>query len=200
MACACAGTEAGAPCGCGWRVAGRLVVDPVVGGGHGAYGRGDGPPAGAGQRQVAAQAPAAPAAETPSDAQIRKWVDEHPDLIIQALNRFVGEQKRKEQAEGDKNTLTYSGELLDATNAPFIGKANARVTVAYVLDAECGYCKTMTGILDEFVAKNPDVRIVGLLAPLAHSPLAAPIAPTPPDRIATAPSLSMKPPMPFEIR
>lgn len=115
------------------------------------------------QSAAHAQAPAprpAPAAESPSDAQIRKWVEEHPDLIIQALNKYVAEQRRKEQAEGDKATLALSGEILDATSAPYVGKADAKVTVAYVLDAECGYCKQMTPLLEEFLAKNPDVRIV----------------------------------------
>jgi protein-disulfide isomerase len=111
-----------------------------------------------------AQAPAAPrpvpVAEAPSDAAIRKWVEEHPDVIVQALNKYVAEQRRKEQADGDKATLSLSGELLDASTSPFVGKQDARITVAYVLDAECGYCKTMTPILEEFVAKNPDVRIV----------------------------------------
>ena len=113
--------------------------------------------------QPAPQAPRpvpAAGAESPTDAQIRKWIEDHPDLIIQSLNRYVAEQKRTAQAESDKATMAVAGELLDATSAPYLGPSDAKVTVAYVLDAECGYCKTMTSILSDFLAKNPDVRIV----------------------------------------
>lgn len=109
-----------------------------------------------------AQAPQrpVPAAESPGDAQIRKWVEDHPEVIIQALNRYVAEQKRKEQAEGDRATLALQGELLDAAGTPFLGKPDAKVTIAYVLDAECSYCKGVVPVLEEFLARNPDVRIL----------------------------------------
>ena len=111
-----------------------------------------------------AEAPKPVQAGAPSDAQIesvvRKWVDEHPELIIQSLNKYVAQENAKKAEARNAQALGATQEIFDTKGQPAIGNPSGKVTVVYVLDGACGYCRVMTPVMQELVERNPDLRIV----------------------------------------
>jgi len=101
-----------------------------------------------------------PAGESPSDASIRKWVEEHPEVILETLNRYVAKEQAKKSDARNQQALSAAPEIFDASAAPGIGNPSGKVVLTYFLDGACGYCKAMTPALDDLVSRNPDVRIL----------------------------------------
>lgn len=119
--------------------------------------------------------PAAPAGvmtEAQVEAVVRKWIEEHPDVVIESLNRFVSKENARKSEERNAAAMAASSEIFDVAGIPMTGNPSGKVTLVYVLDAACGYCKAMTAALEEMTAKNPDVRIahrwVGFLGPASE--------------------------------
>ncbi len=126
---------------------------------------------------AAAQAPrpAAPAggmSEAQVEAIVRKWVEDHPDVVIESLNRYVNRENARKSEERNAAAVAASSEIFDVAGVPMVGNPSGKVTLVYFLDAACGYCKAMTGALDEAVARNPDLRVVhrwvGFLGPASE--------------------------------
>ncbi len=58
----------------------------------------------------------------------------------------------------------------DIGGAEFLGRANAKTTIALFTDFECPYCKKLDARLREIATKHPDVRVVLRNRPLAMHP------------------------------
>lgn len=106
------------------------------------------------------QAQEAPLDEARVEEMIRRFVDDNPEYILQAINRYVAGQQERERVEADEIVRQFGDDLARTDNAPVLGDPDAAVTIVYVLDAACGYCRQMTPVFKNIVEANPDVRIV----------------------------------------
>lgn len=106
------------------------------------------------------QLPAAAPADAQIEAVVRRWIEAHPEVILESVNRFVLKEKEKEAQAKNERTAQFVSEMSDARNQPFVGNPEGKTTLVYVLDGACGYCKLMTKTLDDLVSRNPDLKVV----------------------------------------
>lgn len=91
---------------------------------------------------------------------VKSWIERNPEVVLQAINGYVLSQRQKEASEKNQVTAKSEAELATAKGAAVIGNPQGKVTLVYVLDAACGFCKQMTSALGELVKENKDLRIV----------------------------------------
>lgn len=112
------------------------------------------------------------ASDQKMDETIRKWVEEHPEVIVEAVNGYLVKQKEKVVKEKNENIYKMSNDLISVSGEPYLGNEDAKVKIVYFLDAACAYCKRITPVLDNILKSNNDVKIihryVGFLTPASE--------------------------------
>jgi protein-disulfide isomerase len=103
---------------------------------------------------------------------VRTYIEQHPDVVFNAVNRYVAETREKQSQAQSVDVVAAEGEMAQAEGLPVIGDPKAKVTMVYFLDAACGYCRSMTPALEDLVAKHPDLKIihryVAILTPVSE--------------------------------
>lgn len=106
---------------------------------------------------------AAAAADAPDkramDEAIRSYLLEHPEVIIQSLEKFEQKQRaRQEQAAAEAMT-SRKDDLYNHPMTPVTGNPKGDVTIVEFFDYQCGYCKRAMQTVLEVQKEDPRVRI-----------------------------------------
>ena len=112
---------------------------------------------------LALSSAAAAAADTPDkralDEAIRSYLLEHPEVIIQSLEKYEKEQRdAREKASADALTARKD-DLYSHPMTPVTGDPKGDVTIVEFFDYQCGYCKRTLQHMLEVQKEDPRVRI-----------------------------------------
>ncbi len=94
------------------------------------------------------------------NALVKAYIEQHPDVVFNAVNAYVADQHTRQQRERDAQAMSGASDLLSSEGMPVLGRPDAKVTMVYVLDVACGFCRKSTPTLAALLARNPDLRIV----------------------------------------
>jgi protein-disulfide isomerase len=102
------------------------------------------------------------AAGQPPDfaAQARVYIESHPEVIVDSLNRADARQKEAEANESATQLAARRGELFNDPAAPVGGNAAGDATLVEFFDYNCPYCRKAAPVLDQLAQADPGVRIV----------------------------------------
>ncbi|WP_299144293.1 DsbA family protein [uncultured Vibrio sp.] len=91
--------------------------------------------------------------------QFQTFIMSNPEVILKSLakQRFIEEQKAK--AEQKEQMSSLSVELFN-DNDPIMGNPNGKHVVVEFIDYNCGYCKRLAPVLNEFIAKDPEAKVI----------------------------------------
>lgn len=122
------------------------------------------------------------AAETLDSAQrlqiegvIRDYLLENPAVLVEALEAYRRQQEEAEAERARAAVADLAPQLERSATSPFIGPADAAVTVVEFFDYNCPYCKRMVEPTMAIVDRFDDVKVVFKELPIlsADSELAA---------------------------
>ncbi len=91
---------------------------------------------------------------------IDDFIMENPTVIVKSLAklRFEQEQLAKQsEAELVKQSLDA---LYNDKNDPYLGNPNGKHVVVEFLDNNCGFCKKLSPTLKEFIAIDPEAKVI----------------------------------------
>ena len=91
---------------------------------------------------------------------IRQYIYDHPEVIIDAIQRLQSRQKAEEQTRVISAIKENKENLESDPEAPVIGNPNANITVVEFFDYRCGYCKRVFTNMVSILRENPNVRFV----------------------------------------
>lgn len=90
---------------------------------------------------------------------IKEYLNENPEIILDSLENYRQAQQAKFKADASKSIQDNMAYLTSA-DAPFVGNADADVTVIEFFDYNCGYCKRALTDIQALVEKDKNVRFV----------------------------------------
>ncbi len=114
---------------------------------------------------VAAQQ--APVSDPAFEAKLRTVLNEKPEIIMEAVNRFQ-QRQRDDQLSQQNSRVENLRPALFAQKAigPVIGNPAGKTTVIELLDYACPFCKRAHPVVDKLAAENKDLRFIILMRPV----------------------------------
>lgn len=104
--------------------------------------------------------PFAPAQQQQIEELVHQYILAHPEVVVEALHRYEQQQQALE-AQRQQEALAASAAALTADDAdPVIGNPDGDVTLVEFFDYRCGYCKRMTGALNQLIEEDGNLRVV----------------------------------------
>ena len=93
---------------------------------------------------------------------VRAYLLEHPEVIIEAVNRYSARERELAQQRAVTGASENLAALMDASTGYVAGKdvKNAKVAVIELFDYHCGYCKRATGLVNDLVKSDKDIKVV----------------------------------------
>jgi protein-disulfide isomerase len=97
---------------------------------------------------------------------IETFIMNNPDLLIKSLTKFRMEQEAQGggaatqvQPTSDNGTQ-FATELLNDSNDPFIGNPNGSHVITVFSDYNCGHCKLLETVFDEWLSVDPEAKLI----------------------------------------
>lgn len=90
---------------------------------------------------------------------LRDAMKRDPSILREAVIALQADNGRLE-AQAQRAAITNHGNSLFGPTDPFVGNPRGSVTVVEFFDPRCPYCRQLTPLLERFVSKVGDVRLV----------------------------------------
>jgi len=107
-----------------------------------------------------AKKPLSAAQEEAVKALVRKYLIEHPEIIVEAMERLRAEQKRKESEQVKAALVAKRKEIYEDAASPIAGNTDGDVVIVEFFDYQCGYCKSVVDRLMKTVKTDGKIKLV----------------------------------------
>jgi protein-disulfide isomerase len=94
-----------------------------------------------------------------SRAQVLAYLDDHPEVINEASQRYQLKRQKELLAESAKAIALHKA-ALERDPRDFVANPNGKVTVVEFFDYRCPYCKAALPAIQALILQNPDIRFV----------------------------------------
>lgn len=96
----------------------------------------------------------------PLGDQIRVYLLEHPEVIVEAMDVLRARQQAEESRADVDLVTSFSAELFDDGFSPVAGNPDGDVTIVEFVDYRCGYCKKAHDEVMAVVSGDPNIRYI----------------------------------------
>jgi len=100
-----------------------------------------------------------PAQKTKIEELIRSYLLEHPELLLEVMERLEEKQKTAARDGAREMIQRHQAELFQSTN-DFVINPEGTIPMVEFFDYQCGYCKRILDDVMKLAAANPDVRVI----------------------------------------
>ena len=94
------------------------------------------------------------------ERRVREYLLEHPEVIMEAVNRLEARQRASEQTEAEATLKRHAEEVFRDPDTPVAANPNGDVTLVEFFDYNCPYCRQMAPVMLEAEKSDPQLRIV----------------------------------------
>jgi protein-disulfide isomerase len=91
--------------------------------------------------------------------QVLTYLDDHPEVINEASQRYELKRRKELLAESAK-AIALRRAAIERDPRDFVANPNGKVTVVEFFDYRCPYCKASLPALQSLILQNPDIRFV----------------------------------------
>jgi protein-disulfide isomerase len=101
-----------------------------------------------------------PAQEEAIDAQIRDYIRENPEVILEALRILEQRRKLAEEEKAREQLVARSDEIFSDPTSPVGWNRDGDVTIVEFFDYQCPYCKAVAPTLAQLKKEDKGIRYV----------------------------------------
>ncbi len=94
------------------------------------------------------------------EALIRQYILDHPDVVVESLQRWQERQKAESEQKAKAALVEHRDLLENNPAAPVAGNADGDVTIVEFFDYRCGYCKRVFPAVQELIKTDGNIRYV----------------------------------------
>ena len=94
------------------------------------------------------------------DERIRDYIEQHPQVIMQAIQKWQFEQRQTRIKQAEAMLAQRREEVFHDLNAPAGGNPEGDVTVVEFMDYNCGYCRKTSSTVAKLLEEDGRIRIV----------------------------------------
>lgn len=98
---------------------------------------------------------------------IEAFIMDNPEVMIKSLTKFRMEQEAKQGAAqpataptGDDSGAAYADQLLNDKIDPIMGNPNGKHVITVFSDYNCGHCKRLELVLEDWLAVDPEAKLI----------------------------------------
>ena len=91
--------------------------------------------------------------------QVLTYLDDHPEVINEASQRYELKRRKELMAESAK-AIALRRAALERDPRDFVANPGGKVTVTEFFDYRCPYCKASLPAIQALILQNPDIRFV----------------------------------------
>jgi protein-disulfide isomerase len=92
--------------------------------------------------------------------QARVYIESHPEVLVDSLNRADARQKEAETKAAIDQLASRRDEIFNDAAAPTAGNAAGDAILVEFFDYNCPYCRKAAPIVDQLTKVDPGVKIV----------------------------------------
>jgi len=91
---------------------------------------------------------------------VRRYILEHPEVIIESVKRFERRQQEAERAHQRAVLASLRADIENSPTSPVAGNPEGDVTVVEFFDYCCGFCKRVLPAIQELLRTDSGIRYV----------------------------------------
>ncbi|AUI88841.1 hypothetical protein BS333_20935 (plasmid) [Vibrio azureus] len=95
-----------------------------------------------------------------AEEDVKNFIMDNPDVVVKSLAKYRFEQEQAAKVQEAKKVESSMDALYNDKNDPFIGNPNGKHVMVEFVDYNCGYCKRLAPTLKEFVAIDPEAKVI----------------------------------------
>ncbi|EHH68945.1 DsbA family protein [Gluconobacter morbifer] len=100
---------------------------------------------------------------------VRQALLDDPTILTDAIHSLREKAETQKQDSVLAMVRQHKAELQTAPDFAIRGNAHGSVTIVEFLDPRCSYCRAMIPLVDRFLSRHPEVRLVEKLVPVLGS-------------------------------
>lgn len=97
---------------------------------------------------------------TSFDAQASTYLLDHPEILLESIQRLDDKNKAAETNEITTALLDNKDQILSSPSSPVVGNLNGDVTVVEFFDYNCPYCRKAVPIISDALKGDKGLRVV----------------------------------------
>jgi protein-disulfide isomerase len=94
------------------------------------------------------------------DQRIRDYLLNHPQVIMESVQRWQAEQQRTQTQQAQQALLSRHDEIFNTPDDPIDGNPDGDVTVVEFMDYNCPYCRKVFNSLTQLAKDDPKVKVL----------------------------------------
>jgi len=102
----------------------------------------------------------APEQKAAVEALIRGYILEHPEVVVESLQRWQEQQKAESEERAKAAVDEHRDQLENDPATPVAGNVEGDVTIVEFFDYRCGYCKRVFPAIQELIKSDGNIRYV----------------------------------------
>ncbi|MBX9658449.1 MAG: DsbA family protein [Nitrospiraceae bacterium] len=114
--------------------------------------------------------PTDPAWVNEVEAVVRKYLQTHPEVIVESLRELEERRQQAEVLRSQKLIDSRTNELLNDPASPASGNLNGNVAVVQFFDYRCGFCKQVADAVSQLQRDDENVRVIYKDFPILGEP------------------------------
>jgi len=97
---------------------------------------------------------------------MRQALQDDPTILTEAIRSLRVKAQQQQEDKSMAGVRAHRDELQQAPDFAVRGNPHGKITVVEFFDPRCSYCRHMMPVVDAFLARHPDVRLVEKLVPV----------------------------------
>ncbi|MDH3233382.1 MAG: DsbA family protein, partial [Alphaproteobacteria bacterium] len=107
-----------------------------------------------------AKKPLTAAQEEAIKALVKKYLIEHPEVIVEAMERLRAERQKREKEQVKAALVARRKEIYEDAASPVAGNKAGDVVIVEFFDYQCSYCKSVVDRLMKTIKDDGKIKIV----------------------------------------